>query len=376
MKKNTHFIIIAGEISGDMHGSRLLEAMKEQNPQVTFSGIGGDGMIANGLDARYHIRDMAFLGIGEVIRHLPFIKKVFHEIVALARDSKPAAVILIDYPGFNLRLAKAIKALGIPVIYYISPQLWAWGKKRVKKVRRYVDRMLVVFPFEVDFYQSHVIDAEYVGHPLVDRHYEKVAPKVSADGQPRTLGLLPGSRKQELEKLLPDMIATAELLHKQGKIAQAVIACVDNISDEFYRSKAGDRKYIRLTRGAPADFYNGLDAALVASGTATLETAYYRVPLVIVYRVNGLTWFLGNLLVKLDMIGLANIVIGKKLVPELLQDEFTAENAAAELSRLLETDHNRSTREQLQILREKLGQPGASANAARTILDFTGLGAE
>jgi len=286
------------------------------------------------------------------------------------RASNPAAVILIDYPGFNLRFAKAIKRLGIPVIYYISPQLWAWGKKRVNKMKRFVDKLLVIFPFEVDFYRQHGIRAEYVGHPLVDSYHEKVMLKNSAGNSDILLGLLPGSRRQEIEQLLPDMLETARILKEKGKIARASVARIEHIPQEFYSGYLIKYDFITIHDSSIINFYNQLDAAIVSSGTATLETAYFQVPMIIVYRVNSLTWLLGKFLVNLDHIGLANIVAGEEVAQELLQKAFTPVRAAQLLEKLLQPDMNKLKRKRLKIIRQKLGAPGASQRAAQKIVDF------
>lgn len=364
-------VVISGEVSGDIHGGKLVAELKKQKPGIELSGIGGNQMIQHGFNAIYHIRQMAFLGIGEIIRHLPFIRIVFNTLIEHVKKEKPNAVVLIDYPGFNLRFAKAMHKLGIPVIYYISPQLWAWGKRRVKKIKKYVDKMLVVFPFEVDFYKKYGIEAEYVGHPLVDEHSDKVNPKVIQENEDKVLGLLPGSRKHEIEQLLPDMLETTKTLFDEKTINKVLIAKVDNIAEEIYKSIIkNDYQYVELFSGDSADFYNELDAALVKSGTSTLETAYYRVPFVIVYRVSKLTWILGNLFVKLDSIGLANIVAGQKVADELLQNDFTPIKAAKLITDLLKPETNQNKRNELEIVQEKLGEQGASKRAVESILEF------
>jgi lipid-A-disaccharide synthase len=364
-------VIIAGEVSGDNHGGKLIAELKAKNSNLELSGVGGDKMIQNGFQAIYHIKQMAFLGIGEIIKHLPFIRKVFRTLVEHVKKEKPDAVVLIDYPGFNLRFAKSISNLGIPVFYYISPQLWAWGKRRVKKIKKYVDKMLVVFPFEVDFYNKYGIIAEYVGHPLVDEHFDDVNPKALEEKGKKVLGLLPGSRKHEIEQLLPDMLMTAKILYEEKKINKAIIAKVDNISDEIYQSIIGeDFSFIELSSKPVFDFYNSLDGAITKSGTSTLETAYFQVPFIIVYRVSKLTWFLGNLLVKLDSIGLANIIAGEKVADELLQKNFTPEKAAELIFELLQPQINKNKRNELKIVKEKLGEQGASKRAAESILEF------
>jgi lipid-A-disaccharide synthase len=368
-KLHKTLIIIAGEVSGDIHGSRLVAALKSLNPHLDIQGIGGDLMVKEGLKPKFHIKQMAFMGLLEVLKHLPFIKKVFREMINLVNTAQPAAVILIDYPGFNLRFAKKIYKMGIPVIYYISPQLWAWGKKRVFKVQKYIKKMLVIFPFEKEFYEDYDIDADYVGHPIVDHHVGHVNPKETGKGD-LTLGLLPGSRHQELENLLPDMIKTARMLKDSAKIDRILLLKVNSISLDVYNKYIGDNSFIELHRSTPESFYNQLDVALVSSGTATLETGYFRVPMVIVYRVSPLTWFFGSRLVKVDFIGLVNIVAGELISEELLQNDFQPEKAKIELERLLDPEVNRNVRNKLAIIKEKLGMPGTANRAAKIINDL------
>jgi len=366
---NKTLIIIAGEVSGDIHGARLVAALKSLNPHLDIQGIGGDLMVKEGMKPQFHIKQMAFLGLVEVLKHLPFINKVFREMTDLVKSTRPAAVILIDYPGFNLRFAKKIHKMGIPVVYYISPQLWAWGKKRVFKVKKYINKMLVIFPFEKEFYKDYGIESDYVGHPIADNHFDHVDPKVTQKND-LTLGLLPGSRHQELENLLPDMIKTARLLKDSGKIDHALLLKVDTISPDEYKKYIGENSFIELHRSTPESFYNQLDTALVSSGTATLETGYFRVPMVIVYRVSPLTWFFGSRLVKVDVVGLANIVAGEKIAEEMLQNAFQPDKAKNELERLLDPEVNKNVRAKLAIIKEKLGMPGTANRAAKIINDL------
>jgi lipid-A-disaccharide synthase len=259
--------------------------------------------------------------------------------------------------------------MGIPVIYYISPQLWAWGKRRVFKVKKYIEKMLVIFPFEKQFYNDYGIDAEYVGHPIADNHFDHVDPKITqVTGS--TLGLLPGSRHQELENLLPDMINTAQLLKGSSKIERALLLKVDTISEDEYKKHLGENSFIQLYTSTSESFYNQLDTALVSSGTATLETGYFRVPMVIVYRVNFLTWFFARLLVKVKVIGLVNIVAGDKIAKELLQNEFQPDKAKMELEYLLDPKVNAEVRKKLSVIKDRLGEPGVAIRAASIIFDF------
>ncbi len=368
--ESIHLVIVAGEVSGDMHAAGLIAEIKKMKPNIKFSGIGGDSMINEGFRAIFHIKQLAFLGFSEVLRHLPTIRKVFRDLIKHIHEAKPQAVILVDYPGFNLRLAKKIKKMNIPVIYYISPQLWAWGTRRVKRIKKYVDHMLVLFPFEVEFYARYGIQADYVGHPLVDNYYNQVRPKSFNPSGEIVLGLLPGSRMQELSNLLVNMIATCKVLHQKNLVDRVLVASVNHIPDSVYNQYIGEESYIKLYRGNMDGFYNQLDAALVSSGTATLETAYFRVPMIIVYKVHQLTWILGKMLVRLKFIGLANIVAGEKVADELLQDDFQIQKAAILLAGLLQQPVNNEIREKLKIIQEKLGPPGASSQAAKKIMDY------
>jgi len=365
-------LIIAGEVSGDSHGAALIRVLKSKMTDVHLFGIGGDELAACGVNLLHHNREMAYLGVGEVIRHLPFILQVQKEIVEHALQEKTDCAILIDYPGFNLRIARDLKKHNIKVIYYISPQLWAWGKRRIKKIRRDITKMIVLFPFEKTFYHKYGIEADYVGHPLVDKHAAHI-PEISkkVDLSNIILGLLPGSRKQEVVTLLPRMLESARQLQSQGKIHVAEIVKVRDLSRELYTQylKASD-KFIKLIEQPLAECLPKYDAAIVASGTATLETAYFGVPQLIVYHVNALTYWLGRLLIKLNYIGLANIVAEREVAPELIQHDFTPDRATQLISDMLIPKMNWQIRQDLMIIREKLGEPGASERAANIIKDF------
>ncbi len=368
----TELLIIAGEASADSHGAALIQELKKMHPQVRLWGIGGDALKAQGMELIIHQREMAFLGIGEVIRHLPLIRRVRSSILTRIKKSKPTAALLIDYPGFNLRLASDLKALNVPVIYYISPQLWAWGKRRVEKIRRYVDLMLVLFPFEQKFYQQHGITAHYVGHPLVDYHHPYVGSEIkTVTPGAVTLGLLPGSRKNEVRSLLPRMVQTAQLLLEKGTIQKAEIIRAPQIDERIYLDAIeGDASRIAVAQKPLHEALPTYDAAIVASGTATLETALYAVPMLIVYHVHPLTYWLGKWLIKIPHIGLANIVAETPIAREMIQNEFSPPRAAAYLSEILTPEKNREIRQKSFVIREKLGAPGASYRAAKIIDEF------
>ncbi len=370
MQKN--ILLVAGEVSADQHGAALLKALKQLNPNLQFWGIGGNNLAENGMELLFHLERLAFLGVGEVVRHLPFIRRVMKTMEKQARERRPACAILIDYPGFNLSLAARLKKLNIPIVYYISPQLWAWGKHRVKKIKKYVDKMLVLFPFEKTFYAQYGIQAEYVGHPLVDKHFShlpKQFKEVKAGSE--ILGVLPGSRRNEIEALLPKMLKTAALLQQQKQIQRTLVLKVPHLPQELYQNILNEvGTQAEIVEEPMYRFLPQLDVALVTSGTATLETAYFAVPMVIVYHVNALTYWLGRMLVKVDHIGLANIVAEEEIAPELIQNDFTPQRAAALLKEMLNPQKNKSVREKMLVVRKKLGEPGASQRAARIIHRF------
>ncbi len=365
--KTKNLLLIAGEVSGDNHGAALVHALRQQHSSIRIFGIGGDALQDEGMELMYHLRDMAFLGVGEVIKHLPFILGVQRDILERCKRQRPNAALLIDYPGFNLRLARSLHEQGIKVIYYISPQLWAWGRHRVEKIRKYVHKMLVLFPFEKKFYEQFGIDVHYVGHPMVDRYDGFQPPAATSSGHKpnRFIGLLPGSRTQEINSLLPKMLQTARLLRENNKIDRAEVIAVKHISKALYkRHLQSTDDFIQIKQTSLAERLPNFDAVMVASGTATLECGFFRTPMLIVYHVNPLTYWLGRMLVRLDSIGLVNIVAEKEVAPELIQNQFKPRKAAVMLSDMLEPARNQAIREELRIIRDKLGEPGAAKRAA------------
>ncbi len=367
-----NILIIAGEVSGDSHAAALISEFKKIESNYLFWGIGGDELKSQGMTLFYHLQDMAFLGITEVIKHLPFILRVQKDILTEAKKKKPVCAVLIDYPGFNLKIAKNLKKLNIPVVYYISPQLWAWGRWRLKKIRKYVRKMLVLFPFEKDFYEQHGIDVDFVGHPLVDKFRDIIPPFFKPfDENNVILGLLPGSRKQEVSSLLSNMVATADLLYKENKIKQAEIVKVDHLPDVLYQNEiSGKDKFIKIVREPLQQCLPRFDLVLIASGTATLETGYFSVPMVIVYKVQALTYWLGRLLIRVKNIGLVNIVAEKEVAPELIQHNFTPKKASGLLNNYLTKQGNLDSRNLLLPIREMLGKPDVSERVAKHLLDF------
>lgn len=364
-------LLIAGEVSADSHGAALLQEVQKEH-KISVFGIGGDRLEAQGMSVTVHLKEMAFMGVAEVLRHLPFILKVKQRLLRQVKQEKPDAAILLDYPGFNLRMAHALKKMGIPVIYYISPQIWAWGRGRIKKIKRDVDLMLVLFPFEQKFYKQFGMEVQCPGHPLVDELHKFLPEKKRVyDPQKAHLGILPGSRRQEVESLLPKMVQTARRLQRQGKIKSAEILKVSNLPLTLYRQAlSADDAFIHIAEKPMHQALPKYDAALVASGTATLETGYFGVPMLIVYQVNNLTYQLAKRLVKMKHVGLANIVAEKEVATELIQQAFTVQAATDEMVRILNPHTHLKKERDLAIIREKLGAPGVSQRAAKAVIDF------
>jgi len=373
-KNKNNLLIITGEISGDLIGAALVKELKKINNDINVTGIGGDRMKAEGMELIYHIDRMAFLGFAEVIKHLPFIKKVQNKILELVKKNKIGTAVLIDYPGFNLSIAKKLKSLGLKVIYYVSPQLWAWGKGRVKKVKKYIDKMLVVFPFEKDFYKAHGIDVEYVGHPLVERvkQYEflsrkELDSKFNLDPAKEILLLLPGSRKQEVEKIFPECIKAASLLSEKFNM-QVVVLCSVNINENIFHSLTVRGEKYKVIKGNNFDLLRHAKFGIIKSGTSTLEAGYFALPMIIVYKTSSLTYLIGKKLVKMNRIGMANILLDEDVVTELIQDEVNEEKIFDAGSKIL-SDEQKYTdlNQKLNFIKTRLGGGGASIKAAGVI---------
>lgn len=371
-------LIIAGEPSGDLHGAGVVRELQRLRPDVQVFGIGGEQMARAGQEQFFTTKEMAILGFTEVVRHLPFLLQVKKRLLQEVRRRRPACAVLIDYPGFNLRFARHLKKLGVPVFYYIAPQVWAWGAKRIPEMARLLDHLAVVFQFEVPLFERAGLPATFVGHPLLDvlqpeldegafRRRFGLAAKVPV------LGLLPGSRNREVRALLPEMLATARRLRRELPALAVVIGQSPNVAAEHYsevlrQSDAGD---VHLASGITYSVMAHSTACMVASGTATLETACFATPLVVVYRVSRLSYELARRLVKLKNIGLVNIVAGRAIAPELIQGDFTAQRAAQHLLPLLRDPAARAAmREALLGVRESLGEPGASERVARLVKEL------
>lgn len=364
--------MVAGEASGDLHGARLLAEIQRLRPEIRAFGLGGDEMQTAGLEAVAHSAEVAVVGITEVLKELPRIRQVFAALVAEAERRRPALAVLIDFPEFNLRLAKKLKALGIRVAYYVSPQVWAWRRGRVKGIARRVDKMMVLFPFEVDFYRQAGVDVVHVGHPLVDEVPElpSVWRRPGEEVPPFRVALLPGSRRSEIAALLPTMLAAAARLAEQLAVEVRLVRA-PTIPEPLLRRHLDESGVGVPVAIVDQDRFQAIaDAhvAICASGTATLEVGLLGTPLLVCYKLGAWTFRLAQLLVRLPYFSLVNLVLGRATVPELLQDEANPERIAAEAARLL-TDREARERllAELAELRGCLGQRGASARAAAEV---------
>lgn len=364
------YYLIAGEASGDLHGSNLMKALKEEDPEARFRIWGGDMMVAAGGEIVKHYRDLAFMGFLEVVKNLPVILRNIRTCKSDILAFRPDALILIDYPGFNLRIAEWAKKQGIRVFYYISPQLWAWHASRVKIVKAAVERMFVILPFEQEFYARHGYEVSYVGHPLLD-----VTASFFPEGDFRSrhklpelpiIALLPGSRKQEISRMLGVML---EAIPFFPETYQFVIAGAPAIDPSFYetvlRLHPGAAGRVRIVYHQTYELLHEAEAAAVTSGTATLETALFGVPQVVCYRANPVSYQIARRLVKVPFISLVNLVAGKEVVRELIQDDLHPRAIAENLLPfLLAGPERHRIHTDYQALREKLGGPGASKRAA------------
>lgn len=366
------YYIIAGEASGDLHGSNLIKELKKVDENATIRAWGGELMENEGAQLAKHYKDLAFMGFVEVLFNIRTISKNFKFCTEDIQAFKPDLVIFIDYPGFNLRMAKKLKKLGYKTAYYISPQLWAWKKGRVKIVKRFIDKMFVILPFEKDFYKKHNYEVEYVGHPLLDAVKNETASsydgsqveEIRKNDKREIIALLPGSRKQELQKMLPLMSKVS--VHFPDY--QFVVAGVGWQSEQFYQ-KLTQNSDVKIVYNETYSLLKNSHAALVTSGTATLETALFRVPQVVCYKGNPISYLIARSLVKgIKYISLVNLIADKELVTELIQGDYNMEKVSKNLSKIISKGEKRDNvlREYDKLI-ELLGDGGASATVANKI---------
>ena len=367
-------MIIAGEASGDLHGSGVVRELKRLSPTVEVFGVGGDKMKQEGMDIIYHINELGFMGFMEVLRHLPFIKTMEHTLEQIVKFKKPDVLVLIDYPGFNLRFARIAKRYDVKIVYYISPQVWAWHRSRVKKIRSLVNKMLVIFPFEADFYRSEGIDAEFVGHPLLEVLESKLDRKnfcmrFSLDEQKTIVALLPGSRKQEIDYIFPEMLSAARMISMENN-TEIVVGVAPTLDEEYF-STLYNLRDVHFIKGLTYEVMANADFAFVTSGTATLETACFGTPMFVVYKTSWLTYLIGRALVHIKNIGLVNIAAGKTIVPEFIQHKATAKGMAKSAMKLLNDKMQLADmKEELSKVKIILGTVGASQRVAERVLQM------
>jgi lipid-A-disaccharide synthase len=370
-----HLLLSCGEPSGDLYAGALTRELLALRPSLTIAGLGGPRFAEAGGRLIEDYRGLAVTGLTEAIANLPRSRRAMSRLVEAAKTERPVALIVIDFPDFNFRLARRIKALGIPVVYYIGPQIWAWRGGRLKTIREIADRVLVIFPFEERIYREGGVPVEFVGHPLIEltkpsasRDVFLSARGLSADRP--TVAILPGSRPNEVARTLPDLVAAVSIIRQRVPGTQSVVARAPHLDDSLFAVvAAGGLTDVAIVEGETDAVLAAADVVLTASGTATVQTALHDKPMVIVYRLTPLTYAIVRRMVHVESIGMVNLIAGEKIVPELVQDRFTPDAVAAEAVSML-TDSARVARVQrdLAVVRTRLGGPGASRRAAESIL--------
>ncbi|MFA0960865.1 lipid-A-disaccharide synthase [Roseivirga sp. BDSF3-8] len=362
------YYIIAGERSGDLHGGELIKYLMQMDPDAQIRGWGGDGMKAAGMKLVKHYRETAFMGVWEVLINLRKIRSFLKECKKDIRSFAPDAIVLIDYPGFNLRIAAFAKSLGVPVHYYISPKVWAWNTKRAKKIKRFVDKLYVIFPFEVDFFRKYEVGAIFVGNPLISliNDYSPSADaKILCQKNDQIIAVLPGSRYQEVKSMLDVMLQVVDQLPD----FHFVVAAVSNLPVELYDA-AMEHPSVTVLTDSAYDILSYSKAAIVTSGTATLETALFSVPQVVCYKTSAFTYSIAKKVIKVPFISLVNIVAEKEVVKELIQNDFTPSMITKELQSLVDdTSYRRNMLNEYSDLKKRLGKKNAPLEVAEQIVN-------
>ena len=373
-------MISCGEPSGDLYAGALATEILRTEPSAVITGFGGDRLRAAGASLVGDFSGLSVTGLWEVVRVLPRTYATYRRLVRDAETTRPDVLVAVDFPDFNFTLARAVRKLGVPVVYYISPQLWAWRRGRMKTMRRIADRVLVIFPFEEKIYRDAGIPVQWVGHPLLD---------VAQVPEPRTaflsrrgmdpdrpvVALLPGSRRNELHAILPDLVSAAVIIRSRLPRVQWIVARAPHLPDDVFEpvTRLGDG--VTIVEDGTDDVLAAADVALVASGTVTVQAALHECPMVVVYRLSALTYRLGKPFVHVETYAMANLVAGRRVVPELIQDAFTPDRVAAEALRVLtDAAHAAAVRRDLREVRGKLGTPGASRRAADAVLEVARRG--
>ncbi len=378
-----NLLVVAGEISGDMHAARVIEAMRQRAPDITCWGVGGDELRAAGVEILYDARDMAVLGLWEVLKRYAFFRRVFHDMLDELDRRRPDAVLLVDYPGFNLRFARQAHRRGVKVLYYICPQVWAWHRSRIHRMAEMVDRLMVIFPFETDVFKETSLRVDFVGHPLVNtarKALESSSTELSWAGPASgRVALLPGSRRQELERLFPPMIEAACRLERQfPDVSFLVAAPTERMADLAHDvlEQAGERPArLKVVSGQTRQILRQARAAMVASGTATIESALMGCPMIVVYKAAALTYWFGKRLIRVPYLGMVNIVADRLLCPEFLQHDVQPGPMAEAVAALLGDGPARSAMvEGLREVAQKLGEEDSAEMSAAIVLEELGAG--
>ncbi len=368
------FLIIAGEESGEIYSARLMREIKKQNPGAEFAGIGGDRMAAEGMSLLHHVSEMASIGLLDMLKNLSRLLGILNQTRGLAAGGKFDAVILIDYPDFNLRVARAASEAGVPVFYYVCPQFWSWRTYRVNACRKWVDTMLVALPFEEGFYQERGVNARFIGHPMLDEiglfeNREEIRKELMPDGASELIGILPGSRKSEVGYMLEPLVQTADEIHAKKPSVGFAIAAAPHIPAGTIEAVVGGRNYIKVISGDSHRLMAASDLLITKSGTSTLEAAIIGTPMIIVYRLSWSSYIIAWFLTHGHYAGLPNIIADKEIAPEFMQRDFHPRHVADAAVRLLE---NRSkledARNEMAEVKNKLGGKGASNRAAEYIV--------
>jgi lipid-A-disaccharide synthase len=373
--KEKSLLVIAGEDSGDMHAADVIRALKSRVPQLTVWGIGGDKLRAEGMELLRDTREMDVLGIVEVLKRYPFFKRTFNEVLAQAEARRPDAALLVDYPGFNLRLARELKKRGVKVLYYVCPQVWAWNRGRIPKMAEIIDRLMVIFPFEVGVFKDVDLKVDFVGHPMVDelRAFRTKEPETLPWNGKKKIALLPGSRKQEVIHILPRLLAAARLMEESRPDISFLIPVPERrltlVESILQKAVKAPRNVTVLTNKA-REVLKQADAAFVASGTATLEAALLRCPTVLVYRGSFANYLFARALIRIPWLGIANIISGREIMPERLQQEMTPLKLATAIDPLMnDTPQRAAMIENFQALEKKLGAGSPAGRVASIIAE-------
>jgi lipid-A-disaccharide synthase len=368
-------MIIAGEASGDMHGAKLAQSIKTRTTDTFLFGVGGNAMYTEGVRLIVHSKTLSVMGITEVLSRLPTIYRAMAIVKKALISLKPDLLVLIDFPDFNFHAAAVAKKLNIPVLYYISPQIWAWRQNRVKKIKRLVDHMAVILPFEAPFYHKHQVPVTFVGHPLLDRILPMQSQPASTEISKKPIfGLLPGSREKEVSTLLPVMLEAAKIIKGTLPAARFLVSCAESMKEDLVTgivNPYASTLDVAVIKGSVAQVFKQSQLLVAASGTVTLEAALHGIPTVIIYKVSPVSYWLGKRLIKVKHIGITNLIVEKELQPELIQDDASPQNIAEAVTTMI-SDRERLSRlkEELLRVRDLLGGSGASDRVATIALDL------